>query len=104
MLKVKLAHYEQEHGVPLTREEEQAFVSSFWNNPDIYKQAFAFMLYTGVRRAELSSTIIEDGWVHIVTAKQRKGHKEKVRSLPIYYNIIFLIKSIIKSEKLYQIS
>lgn len=83
MLKVKLAHYEQEHGVPLTREEEQAFVSSFWNNPDIYKQAFAFMLYTGVRRAELSSTIIEDGWVHIVTAKQRKGHKEKVRSLPI---------------------
>ncbi len=83
MLKVKLAHYETESGTPFTREEERQLLEDFKHEPTLYKQAFVFMVYTGVRRAELSSVVVEDGWVHIVTAKQRKGFKEKLRSLPI---------------------
>ena len=83
MTKVKLIPYEQEHGVPFTREEELELVNEFKKDKHVYKQAFIFMLYTGIRRAELASVEVEDGWVHIVTAKQRKGYKEKLRSLPI---------------------
>ena len=83
MLKVKLAHYETESGVPFTREEERQLLEDFKREPTLYRQAFVFMLYTGVRRAELASVVIENDWIHLVTAKQRKGFKEKLRSLPI---------------------
>lgn len=83
MLKVKLTHYETESGVPFTRKEERQLLENFKCNPSLYRQAFVFMLYTGVRRAELSSVVVENGWIHIVTAKQRKGFKDKLRSLPI---------------------
>lgn len=83
MLKVKLTHYETESGVPFTREEERQLLEDFKSDPSLYRQAFVFMLYTGVRRAELSSVVVENGWIHLVTAKQRKGFKEKLRSLPI---------------------
>ena len=83
MLKVKLAHYETESGVPFTREEERQLIEDFKREPTLYRQAFVFMIYTGVRRSELSSVVVEDGWIHLVTAKQRKGFKEKIRSLPI---------------------
>lgn len=83
MLKVKLTHYETESGVPFTREEEKQLIENFKSEPTLYRQAFVFMMYTGIRRAELSSVVIEDGWVHLVSAKQRKGFKEKIRSLPI---------------------
>lgn len=83
MLKVKLTHYETESGVPFTREEEKQLIENFKEQPTLYRQAFVFMMYTGIRRAELSSVIIEDGWIHLVSAKQRKGFKEKIRSLPI---------------------
>lgn len=83
MLKVKLAHYETESGVPFTREEERQLLEDFKREPTLYRQAFVFMLYTGIRRAELASVVVENGWIHLVTAKQRKGFKEKLRSLPI---------------------
>ena len=81
--KVTLPHYEQEHGIPFTREEEALLVKNLKDNPHIYRQAFVFMIYTGLRRAELSTVEIENDWIHIITAKQRKGYKEKVRSMPM---------------------
>ena len=36
MKKVTLPHYEQEHGVPFTREEEALLVKNFKDNPHIY--------------------------------------------------------------------
>lgn len=83
MKKVKLSHYEQEHGIPLTREEEKEFIDGFLKNPTIYNQAFALILYTGIRRAELSSLTIENGWVHLISAKQRKNCKVKSREMPV---------------------
>ena len=83
MAKIKLIRYEQKHGIPLTREEEQAFIQNFFTNPDVYYQAFVFILYTGIRRSELATATMDDGWVCVSTAKQRKGMEEKIRSIPI---------------------
>ena len=41
------------------------------------------MMYTGLRRSELASVEIDDNWITLTTGKQRKGMKEKSRSLPI---------------------
>ena len=41
------------------------------------------MMYTGLRRSELSTVVIDDNWISLTTGKQRKGMKEKNRSLPI---------------------
>ena len=49
----------------------------------VYNQAFAFIMYTGLRRAELASVVIDGEWITLTTAKQRKGMKEKSRSIPI---------------------
>lgn len=83
MNKVVVAIYEQEHGTPLTRTEESDFIRLFMEDPNIYRQAFVFMLYTGLRRSELASAILADNWVTVKTAKQRKGKKEKTRRIPI---------------------
>ena len=83
MAKVKLARYEQEHGVPLTKEEEYALLQELKRNPTIYNQAYAFIMYTGLRRSELATIIVDGEWIKIITSKQRKGMKEKSRSVPI---------------------
>ena len=81
--KVKLARYESEHGVPLTREEEFTLLQELQKKPTVYNQAYAFILYTGLRRSELASLTVDEQWVSVITAKQRKGMKEKTRSIPI---------------------
>ena len=81
--KVKLARYESEHGVPLTREEEFTLLQELKKKPSVYNQAYAFILYTGLRRSELASLTVDEQWVSVITAKQRKGMKEKTRSIPI---------------------
>ena len=49
----------------------------------ICSQLYAFILYTGLRRSELASLSVDEQWVSVITAKQRKGMKEKTRSIPI---------------------
>ena len=84
MAKVRLARYEVEHGTPLTKEEEFALIQAMKEKPSIiYYQAYVFMMYTGLRRSELASVEIDDNWITLTTGKQRKGMKEKNRSLPI---------------------
>ena len=83
MAKVKLARYEEKHGSPLTKEEEYALLQEIKRKPTVYNQAFAFIMYTGLRRTELESVIIDGEWITLTTAKQRKGMKEKTRSIPI---------------------
>ena len=83
MAKVKLSRYEQVHGVPLTREEEYALLQEIKRNPTVYNQAYAFILFTGLRRSELASIEIDGDWINLTTAKQRKGMNEKRRSIPI---------------------
>ncbi len=91
MKKVTLPHYEQEHSVPFTREEEALLVKNLKEDSHVYRQAFVFMIYTGLRKAELSTVEVENDWIHIITAKQRKGYKEKVRSMPMLKTLMPLI-------------
>ena len=83
MAKIKVAYYEQKHGVPVTRDEEAAFIRELKNSPTVYAQAYAFIIYTGLRRSELASAVVDDKWVTVTTAKQRKGKSEKMRRIPI---------------------
>lgn len=83
MQRIALPKYEQEHRVPLTRAEEQLLVNALITTRSIYAQALTFLLYTGLRRSELASVAIDKGWVHLITSKQRKGLKEKTRSIPV---------------------
>lgn len=83
MKRVVLPTYEEEHGQAFTREEEKTLILSFLSSKNIYAQAYVFMLYTGLRRGELKSAIVENDWVSVVTGKQRKGLKEKRRRIPL---------------------
>lgn len=81
--KINLGDYEKEHGEPLTHEEEKALVAALIENGDKYSQAFVFLIYTGLRRSELSSVKVANGWVYVNTSKIRKGRAEKPRAIPV---------------------
>lgn len=83
MLRVSLPVYEQKHGVPFTRAEEKILIDKLKNDHSLYLQAYTLMVYTGVRRSELASVEIRNGWISIKTSKLRKGLKERIRSFPI---------------------
>ena len=54
MKKVVLGTYEQNHGTSLTRDEEATLINALKANKiKLALQAFAFTLYTGLRRSEL---------------------------------------------------
>lgn len=82
---VKPPQYEEQNGVALTLEEEREFlrllVASKCDKE--IKHALIFLLYTGIRRSELASAVIEDGFVSVICAKVRKGYNEKRRIIPI---------------------
>lgn len=83
MKRVVVARYEEEHGQSLTRSEEKILLDAFAESPNEYAQAYVFMLYTGLRRSELASAEISDGWISVITGKQRRGAKPKRRRMPI---------------------
>lgn len=80
---VKAPLHEATHGVPVTRSEEKIFIQTFMQSPTTYAQAYAFMLYTGLRRSELVTANLTEKWIEVKTAKQRKGKREKLRRVPI---------------------
>ena len=82
MKRVIVTHYEEEHGQSLTRKEEKILIDALSGN-NIYAQAYVFMAYTGIRRGELKSANVQNGWISVITGKQRKGKKEQRRRLPI---------------------
>lgn len=84
MAKIIIASYEEHHGTPLTRPEEQALIEELKHRPDdVYRQAFVFFVYTGLRRSELATVSVSGEWVTVSSAKQRKGRSEKIRRIPI---------------------
>ena len=103
MAKIKVAYYEQKHGVPVTRDEESAFIRELKNSPTVYAQAYAFIIYTGLRRSELASAVVDDKWVTVTTAKQRKGKSEKIRRIPISPMLKSVI-SLIDVEKIVKVT
>ncbi len=82
---VKPPQYEENGGVALTLEEERELLKLIADSKcdEVIKHSLIFLLYTGIRRSELASAIIEDGFVSVICAKNRKNYIEKRRIIPI---------------------
>ena len=48
----------------VTIEEEYALLQEIKRNPTVYNQAFAFIMYTGLRRSELASVVTTTVYTH----------------------------------------
>ncbi|MCD8201069.1 MAG: site-specific integrase [Clostridia bacterium] len=84
MRKLSPPKFEQKESQPLTPEQEKSLIERFESSPDDkYLQAYVFILFTGLRRSELATAVIEGDFVKVVSAKQRAGKKEKTRFVPI---------------------
>ncbi len=82
---LKAPIYEARQGVALTPSEESELLRRIRAAkcfPKV-KKALFFLLYTGIRRSELASARIEDGFICVICAKVRKGYKERTRLIPI---------------------
>ena len=108
MAKIKCPTGEKEKTTCLTLEEEAQLVNLLLTKRTVSLQAFVFILYTGIRRSELASVQIADGFVTIICSKTRKGKKEKIRKIPISPNLERYLPSIslekIKALKMTNIS
>lgn len=82
---IKPPKYEEQNGVALTLEEERRLVELLNGSKceREIKAALLFLLYTGIRRSELASAEIKDGFISVVCSKVRKGFQEKRRFIPI---------------------
>lgn len=82
---IKPPKYEEENGRALTITEEKELLQKIARSKcsPAVSSALLFLLYTGIRRSELASAQIEDGFVRIVCAKVRKGYRERQRLIPI---------------------
>ena len=82
---LKPPKYEEKNGHALTLEEEWELVRLIAESncaPEV-KSALLFLLYTGIRRSELSSAQVDGGFISVTCAKVRKGFQEKKRLIPI---------------------
>ncbi len=78
---VKIPKHERELGVSLTLEEARAFIEACERSP--YQKQFMTLLYTGIRRGELKSAMIDEGFVTVRNGKCRKGQRPTFRRIPI---------------------
>ncbi len=82
---VKPPQYEEQNSVALTLAEEKRLLQLIADSKcgKVIKYALIFLLYTGIRRSELASAKIEDGFISVICAKTRKNYNEKRRLIPI---------------------
>lgn len=78
---VKIPKHERELGVSLTLEEVHTFIKACERSP--YQRQLMLLLYTGIRRGELKSAVIENDFVTVRNGKCRKGHRVTFRRIPI---------------------
>lgn len=78
----KPLHYVEEKK-PLTLAEEKAFVETLFSNSNPYRYVFVVMLYAGLRRSEVKTSVIDENWITVKCAKQRRGQPVKFRKIPV---------------------
>ncbi|MCD8372129.1 MAG: hypothetical protein LUD27_02380 [Clostridia bacterium] len=85
MDKVVLPKYETKKGKAFTYDEERQLVEYCKkNNNYSAASALLLLLYTGMRRSELSSiTVLDDNWMQCETSKERMGSGVVTRRIPI---------------------
>ncbi|MCD8309225.1 MAG: site-specific integrase, partial [Clostridia bacterium] len=84
MAKIVVKKTKATHGTALTYEEEKVLLNAIKvkNKDLLFNQGLVILMYTGMRRSELATACIVDGWVIINSAKQHLGD-EKIRKVPI---------------------
>jgi len=84
MKKVVVPTYESKKGSAFTYEEEQVLVNHCLANLDKdTSHALLVLIYTGLRRSELSTIEVIDGrWLQCDTSKERKGRNVVKRKIP----------------------
>lgn len=85
MLFVKIPKHQRENGQALTPKEIEEFIEKSKNSP--YHKIFMVYLYTGIRRNELHSAVIDDDFITVACGKRRLGQKQKYRKIPIANNL-----------------
>lgn len=77
--------YEERNGSALTNAEEREFLARLASSgcDGEIKDALRVLLYTGIRRSELATIRIEEGFITVVCAKVRKGFRERRRAIPV---------------------
>lgn len=68
---------------PLTKREEKEFIDRLNRENHSYKYIYILILYTGLRRSEVKSAVIDENWITVKCAKQRRGMPDKYRKIPI---------------------
>ena len=81
MTLIKKPYHEAETGIALTVEEENMFLDALEGSE--YKFLFICILYLGLRRSEVKSIVFDENFITVVSAKQRLGHREQIRKIPI---------------------
>ena len=67
----------------LTVNEEFSLIRHLFENQHPYRYHFIVIMYSGLRRSELSSAVFKENFITVKSAKQRFGRPEKERSIPI---------------------
>ena len=81
MSSVHVLQYETNKGTALSYKEEAEFLEKLNGNP--YRLAMALLLYTGVRRSELPTLQIKDGFAIVQNSKRKITQKVTFRKIPI---------------------
>lgn len=96
MQNVQVLKLYSEEGKPLTITEEKKFLADIKNH--VYKLSFLILLFTGMRRGELSSAVIENGFIVVHKNKLRLGQPDKIKKIPITPMLAPYLESVSKTE------
>lgn len=78
---VHVLQYETNKGTALSYQEEAELLRKIENHP--YRLSMALLLYTGVRRSELPTLQIKDGFVIVQNSKRKITQKATFRKIPV---------------------
>lgn len=96
MQNVQILKLYSEESKPLTITEEKKFLADIKDH--IYKLPFLILLFTGMRRGELSSAIIENGFIVVHKNKLRLGQPDKIKKIPITPMLAPYLEFVSKTE------
>lgn len=96
MDEVRVIRFQTQKGTALLIDEESAFLEAILLSP--YRISFLLLLFCGMRRGELRSARIENGFIIVIDSKLRIGQLPTERKIPITPMFERYLGNISKSE------